>query len=86
MVELTDREKKIVHVLNIMYNPILNDAPFEIKQQALQAVVLVRGFTWDANEMNDLLLALNAEIQDGQKAAFKMLGKYGEGLKGLRKL
>jgi len=86
MVELTDREKKIVHMITTMLNPALKDVPFNIKTKALQSVLLVAGFRWDEEEATDMMQAIDMQIKAGSQAAMGMLGKYGHLLKGLDKL
>jgi hypothetical protein len=86
MAELTDREKKIVHSMNVMLNPALKDVPFDIKTKALQSVLLVAGYQWDENEMTDLMAAISAETKAGNQSALALLGKYGNMFKGLNKL
>ena len=86
MVELTERERRIVHAMNIMNNPGLKNAPFDIKTKALQSVLLVYGFTWDMQDMTDLMQAITAEVEAGQQHVLKMLGKYGHLLDGMGKL
>ena len=86
MAELTDREKKIIHAMNVMNNPTYGNAPFEIKTKALQAVLLVAGYDWNEEEMTDIMQAIGKEIEDAQKASLKMLDKYKNQFKGLGKI
>ena len=86
MVELAQREKIIIHMLNIMNNPQLQNAPLEIRTKALQSVLLVAGYEWNENEMTDLMNSVTAETNSGMQSALKMLDKFGFAMKGLRKI
>lgn len=86
MVEFTDREKKIIHAMNVMNNPAYNEAPFDLKTKALQSVLLVAGYTWNEDEMTDIMQAIGKECEDANKAGLKMLDKYKHLFKGLGKL
>ena len=83
MAELTDREKKIVHAMNIMNNPQFSQAPFELKTNALKSVLLVCGYKWNEEEMTDIMWAIGAEIKAENQNALKMLDKYKDQFKGL---
>lgn len=86
LAELSERERKIVHAMNVMLNPQLQNVPFNIKTSALQSVLLAAGYTWDELEMTDLMQAISAETKAGMQNALGILGKYGSALKGLDKL
>jgi hypothetical protein len=86
MVEFTEREKKLVHAMNLMNNPLYKDVPFEIKTRALQSVFLVLDYEWNESEMTDMMDAIAQETTFGNQSALKVLGKYGHMIKGIKKL
>ena len=86
MAELTEREKRIVHSMNIMNNSTLFDAPFEVRTNALKATLLSCGYTWNEDEMIDLMNAIGAESKHFESSTKRLLGKYGHLLDNVNKL
>lgn len=86
MAEFTQREKNIIHAINVMNNPAYSKAPFDIKTVALQAVLLSAGYKWNEPEMIDLMQAIGLEIKDAYEHGLKMLDKYKDQFKGLNQL
>ena len=86
MVELTQREKIIVHAMNTMLNPQLKDVPFNTKTQALQATLLCAGYTWNESEMTDIMDAIAAETKGGFQNALKLLDRFKGQIAGLKKI
>lgn len=76
MVELTDREKKIVILQNVMANPEMKSVPFETQQAATKAMWLVMGFDWNDDEITDMLLAINEVHKETHDSAMGKLDKY----------
>ena len=76
MVELTDREKKIVILQNVMANPEMKGVPFETQQATTKAMWLVMGFEWNDDEITDMLLAMNEVHKETHSAAMGKLDKY----------
>ena len=76
MVELTDREKKIIILQSVMANPEMKEVPFETQQAATKAMWLVMGFEWNDDEITDMLLAINEVHKETQSAAMGKLDKY----------
>lgn len=86
MVEFTQREKILVHTMNIMNNPALKDVPSKQKTQALQAILLVCDYEWNENEMIDLMNAIGEETTYANKSTMGKLFKFKDVMKGLKKL
>lgn len=86
MVELQDREIKIVHAMHVLLNPELQEVPWDIKLRTIQAQLLVHGLEWNEDEMTDIVNGINAELKATIASAMKNLGKYSHLLKNMRKL
>ena len=86
MVELTQREKIIVHAMNTMLNPELKKVPFELKTNALKATLLCAGYTWNEQEMTDIMDAIGETTKGGFQNALKLLDKFKGQIAGLNKL
>lgn len=86
MVELTDREKQIIHCMHILINPELKDMPQQAREAAIQSQYLARGLKWDENEATDLILAINQETKETIQNAMALLNKYAPHFKGLSSL
>ena len=84
MVEFTQREKILVHSMNIMNNPMFASAPFDLKTRALQSQLMLCGYKWDENEMIDLMNAIGEETKVASQGALKLLDKYKMPLKDLK--
>lgn len=84
MVELTDREKIIVHAIYSLINPQLQSAPFEVRRNAIYATLSLRNLNPTEHELTDIVQAINMETKDINSAALGVLGKYGHLLKGLK--
>ena len=76
MAEFTQREKIIVHAMNIMNNPAFASAPFDLKTKALQSQLMLCGYEWNENEMIDIMNAINSATQEASQGALKLLSKY----------
>ena len=86
MVEFTQREKIIVHAMNTMLNPSLKDAPFDLKTNALKATLLCAGYTWNEQEMTDIMDAIAEETKGGFQNALKLLDRFKGQIKELNKI
>lgn len=86
MVEFTQREKIIVHAMNTMLNPSLKDVPFDLKTKALKATLLCAGYTWNEQEMTDIMDAIAEETKGGFQNALKLLDRFKGQIKGLNKI
>lgn len=86
MVELTDREKRIVHIMNVMNNPAFANAPLELRTKAVQTTLLTCGYKWNEHEMTDLVDSITAEITHFNQSTLKMLDKYKIDFKNLKQL
>jgi hypothetical protein len=86
MVEFTNRETKIVHIMNTILNPELKDVPWEIKLRTIQSNLLVCAIEWNEDEILDIVEGIKATQKATIASAMKNLGKYGHLLKGMKKL
>lgn len=84
MVELTEREQKIIHYIMTMNNPQTKDQSLEIRILALQSVILCAGFKWDYDEMKDLSHAIKAENERAFQNGMGQLDKYKHLLKDIK--
>lgn len=75
MVELTEREQKIIHYIMTMNNPQTKDQSLDIRILALKSVILCAGLKWDYDEMKDLSFAIKAE---NERALLSGMGKLNE--------
>ena len=81
MVELTDREKKIIHYIMTMNNPQTKNQPLELRILALKSVMLCAKLNWNYDEMQDLSYAIKAENERALDSGFGQLNKYKDLLK-----
>lgn len=86
MVEFTQREKIIVHAMNTMLNPSLKEVPFDLKTNALKATLLCAGYTWNEQEMTDIMDAIGEETKGGFQNALKLLDRFKGQIKSLNKI
>lgn len=83
MVELTEREKQIIHCMHILINPQLKEIPFDVRKTAIQSQYLTRGMKWSEQEATDLILAINQETKETVQNAMALLQKFAPQFKGL---
>ena len=76
MVEYTDREKKIIILQSVMANPEMKEVPFETQQAATKSMWLVMGFTWNDDEITDMLHGINEVHKETHSSAMGKLDKY----------
>lgn len=76
MVELTDREKKIVLIKFIIHgNSPFSHTPLETRVQMLQAALKLSGITYDESEMVDLGEAIIQVQKDSNDSSMGFLKK-----------
>jgi len=73
MVELTERERTIVHVMNFMMNPMTKNAPLETRAVALKAMIGVQGINATTDFCQDISHAVEAEMNLAQGKGLKFL-------------
>ncbi len=83
MVELTEREIKIIRYLHIMQNPQIANVPFELKNNLIQTTFLTANIKFNEEEMTDIGQAVNAEIRNITKDGLKFMDKHKGAFKGL---
>lgn len=76
MVELTDREKKLIHYIMTMNRPETKQYDLELRIMALKSVILCAGLEWDYDEMKDLSFAIKAENERALANGMGQLNKY----------
>lgn len=86
MVEFTQREKIIVHAMNTMLNQDLKKVPFELKTNALKAVLLCAGYKWNEQEMTDIMDGIAEETKGGFQNSLKLLDRFKGQIAGLNKI
>lgn len=86
MVELTEREKKIIHAMNVMRNPQLYTTPPETKKDIIIMTLKIRGMVFDESEIIDLIYAVNDEVNLSVANGLGLLNRFAPMLKGIDKL
>lgn len=72
--------------MNTMLNPSLKDVPFDLKTNALKATLLCAGYTWNEQEMTDIMDGIAEETKGGFQNALKLLDRFKSQIKGLNKI
>lgn len=83
MVELTEREKTIVHVMNFMMNPLTKSVPIDTRAVALKAMIGIQGINASIEFCQDISHAVEDEMKLAQGKGFKFLDENKELLKGV---
>ncbi len=73
MVEFTEREKTIVHVMNFMMNPMTKSVPIDTRAVALKAMIGMQGINASIEFCQDISHAVEAEMNLAQGKGFKFL-------------
>lgn len=77
MVEFSDREIKIIHTMTILQNPLLKDAPPELKKTLLTTNLQVRGLQFEEREIIDLHEGVMAEQKEVLQRGLKFMSQHG---------
>ena len=77
MAEFSDREKKIIHTMTILQNPMLKSVPPELKKTLLTANLNLAGLQFDEREIIDLHEGVMAEQQAVLQRGLKFMDKHG---------
>jgi len=83
MVELTQREQTIIHVMNIMMNPLTKSVPIDTRAIALKAMLGMRGINATVEFCQDISHAVTDEMEQAQQGGFKFLDENKENLKNI---
>ena len=86
MAEFTDREKKIINVMNIMRNPLIADAPPETKKNLMIMSLKVAGIEFDEQEIIDISYAITDEVNLTVKKSLGIMHRFAPMLKDLKGL
>jgi|TARA_B110000285_G_C14934569_1_gene518941 hypothetical protein len=81
MVELTQREQTIVHVMNLMMNPLTKSVPIDTRAIALKTMLGMRGIDASVEFCQDISHAVTSEMEQAQQGGFKLLDDNKELLK-----
>ena len=87
MVELTDREKAIVHTMFFMMNPQTMKVPINLRATALSTMLKIRKLNFEVPELQDFTHAIEQEQKDAISEGFGFLNAHPEimnSLKGLK--
>ncbi len=84
MVEFTEREKTVIHLMNLFQNPQTRDIPFDLKIQSLMATCLLRKIPYDGDAMKDMATGIDEEIKLTIKEGFAFLAKHPEMLEAMK--
>ena len=87
MVELTDREKAIVHTMFFMMNPATIKVPINLRAGALSTMLKMRKLNFEITELQDFTHAIEQEQKDAISESFGFLNAHPEimeSLKGFR--
>jgi len=76
--EFTEREKAVVHLMNMLMNPATKQIPLNLRVQSLAMVCKIRKIPYDEQTMKDMSFAIEDEIQMSVKEAFGFLSKHPE--------
>ena len=84
MVEFTERERAVIHLMSILQNPMTKDIPFDLKIQSLMATCLLRKIPFDETTMKDMAIGIDEEIKLTIKEGFGFLAKHPELLQAMK--
>ena len=77
MAEFNDREKKIIHTMTILQNPLLKDVPPELKKTLLTANLNLAGLEFNEREIIDLHEGVMAEQKAVLQKGLGFMSKHG---------
>lgn len=83
MVELTDREKAIVHTMFFMMNPLTMKVPIQLRATALSTMLKIRKLNFEIPELQDFTHAIEQEQKDSVAEGFGFLNAHPEIMKSL---
>ena len=83
MVELTDREKAIIHTMFFMMNPATIKVPINLRASALQVMLKMRKINFTTEELQEFSHAVEDEQKLSIQESFGFLHKHPEMLRHL---
>ena len=83
MVELTDREKAIIHTMFFMMNPQTTKVPINLRATALSTMLKIRKLNFEVAELQDFTHAIEQEQKDAIAEGFGFLNVHPEIMKSL---
>ena len=84
--ELTEREKKIIHIMHVLINQNLREVPQDVRENTLKSQLFCRDIKYDESDITDIVLAINQETKETLQNAYAKLHKFAPMLKGLNSL
>lgn len=84
MVEFTEREKSIIHLMNMLMNPQTKHIPLDLRVKALSAICLIRKIPYDEDFFKDMSHGIDDEIQQSMNEGFGFLNKHPELMKHIK--
>ena len=78
MVELTEREKKLVHINLIMYKESFQKYPLDAREKMLMTTMEMNGINYDHDEMLEIGKAINAEQEAINNCGFQFVSQNKE--------
>ena len=86
MVELTDREKAIVHTMFFMMNPQTIKVPIQLRATALSTMLKCRKLNFEVEQLQDFTHAIEKEQCDAVAESFGFLNAHPEIMRSLKGL
>lgn len=86
MVELTPREKAIIHTMFFMMNPQTMKVPIQLRATALTTMLKIRKLNFEVEELQDFTHAIEQEQKDAVSEGFGFLNAHPEIMESLKHL
>lgn len=86
MFEFTDREKKIIHTMNVLRNPQLSNVSPQTKKNLVIMALNLRNIKFDEKEIIDISYAITNEVNSAITDGLAFLDKHKESLEALKHL
>ena len=84
MVELTSREKAIVHTMFFMMNPQTIKVPIQLRATALSTMLKIRKLNFEVEQLQDFTHAIEQEQKDAISESFGFLNAHPEIMESLK--
>ena len=77
MVEFTDRDRKIMIIMDTLIQPALRDVPQNVREAFCKGVFQIMNIQYNEQEVIDMIQAIVEERKLIDKTGLGLLGKYG---------
>lgn len=84
MVELTDREKAIIHTMFFMMNPATKSVPLNLRSAALMTMLNMRGMKFQIEELQEFSRAIEDEQNLSIQESFGFLNRHPDMVEALK--